>query len=208
MDRLTARVVRRGGWPAYPTKLDVEAQPGLLRPIELRRWPRRRDLRRLFELLVGAGALSGAAGCTFGAPAYMPVMTEPEALRIITDELGARSIRLTREKVTLPTVTLPAVGGGMQHLVADRATEDGSCVIEYFTLEDLSRWRECQFYDNREAVRKLESAVREQDPSLHFGGFYQECVTGSDRERAKQARELLCRQIEEFIKWLEGQGVI
>ncbi len=208
MNRLAARAVRRGTRPGYPTRLDAEARPGLLRGRRLERWPRRRELRRLLELLAGAGALSAATGCLSGAPAYIPALTEPEALRIITDELDARGVRLTQAKVTLPTVTLRGDDGQVRHFVADRATEDHSCVVEYFTFEDLERWRPRQFCGNPDAVRELEAAVRQQDPSLHFGGFYEEYVSGSDNARATRARELLRRQVEDFIRWLEAQGVI
>lgn len=137
MRRVAARSVRRVAVPAYPTKLDVLAEPELLARHVPPAWLAKAEV---------AGALSAflavnAAGCADKAKSSQPrvdprlanaaivapvfehgdgrgatgcivvsppaFLSEEEALSIIREELGPYGLHFTRDKVELPQVRIP-----------------------------------------------------------------------------------------------------
>lgn len=171
----------------------------------------------------------GVIGCVVeNPPAFL---SEEEALDIIREELAAAGITTWSEDTTLPTVWVPerarpfdadSPPGGPKPLTArrlqvDMMDEEQHIAVEYVSLADYNAlrtsggaWSSVQEYNLPEVARDISHYVEEQGKDLYFGAFYDPVAERSweNSSSAPGSRELLRQQVQDFIEWLEGQGVL
>ncbi len=109
-------------------------------------------------------------------------------------------------------------------LVADLVDENRAIAIEYVSMHDYNQVRReaslssVSSYDTQEVAQAVASTVEKEGKSVYFGTFYDPMVrfehdSASSWEEAEaageaEAKELLRQQIQDFIEWLQAQGVI
>jgi hypothetical protein len=209
---LECRPQMRRAEPGYPTSRETAADPGLLLRNVPAAWRGRGELRGALALLLGAGALAGNSGCTFGAPMAVEPLSEREALRIVKAELRQCGIRRIDEHVALRGAFVRDSTDQLQPLVVDLADPEQKWAVEYLPWDfDLRLFHPIDGQATLDNVaHRLESEVAAQAPDTHLKVlFNQQAVHPRDKAKAAaRAKRELRQQVRDFVDWLRAQGAM
>ena len=208
--------VRKYPEPQLPTRDAVDAHPELLRLIP-RRWQAN---AAVVTALVSAGILLQSGLLKAEDQPVIPgkmmrpmvTLTEPEARQIIVDEAKKVGVSFSpdAETLNLPLSSLDQNPGAehtqpeMTSITLDGSDRKHKVSYEYISRADLqalsARRGHTVFATSAAAAIKARGKRRFKE-----NVFTVTEVVGYDRESAENK---LRAQVQDFIKWLKGQGVI
>lgn len=174
----------------------------------------------------------GSFGCRVISPPVF--LSEDEAIEVIRDEAKRAGITFAKSDKTLPKIELPTTPRGYadkqpQRLVkAQSVTLDGTdgkrnISFEYVSRDDLVKWQgdssthrtsTVYSYNVGGAAKDLQAGIAKAKPTGNYVVFYDPVAASKDRYEqladrgTEEARSDLRAQVQDFIKWLKGQGVI
>ncbi len=246
--------------PAYPTRLEVLADPRLLKENLPAAWRMVPQMAGVVALMLAVNACTapdlkehprhaaivapifqhgegrGLVGCVIETPPVF--LSEEEAMQVITEEMSRAGVEGWRRSVDFEGVNFSQYGirstifgvkegklpGTAKPLNVDLQNDEHAIAIEfvstedYFVLGGFQEWNSLQDWDFQHIAQDVASEVQKLGPEVYFGTFYEPGVDveyGPDsawmEEQAKgkeQAKELLRQQVQDFIEWLQAQGVI
>ena len=176
----------------------------------------------------------GMPGCIAVAPPVF--LSEEEALQVITEELNSNGIVLSERDVKIDSVTI--TGKAMEfrqdwisdtrdwkfkelteQFEVDAVDPVNDVAVEYIAEKDEKFFFAIDgIYGSRPAAELLTRQVSKQDIGLRLGTFYHpqeglprkfRWARGEERQEAVEECERLLRlQVNDFVDWLKGQGVI
>lgn len=192
--------------PRYPTRSQAEADPDLLKKNVPKKWLRDKDLAAALAVALAAGSgclaeeyAKTSVGCMIILP---PVyISEEQALGIIKQDLAEYDVLLSDELSVIQQYDhLP--------IEVDAADVAKDIAVEYLSREDCLELRgghegECQIPFYPRFAEDLEAQVAASATATHFKVFYEE-----EARTEEQLQAQLREQIQQFVQWLQGQGVI
>lgn len=199
MRAIQAGPVKRLRTPGYPTRLQIQADPYLLKKHIPSSWLGNRELVAALTvaLATGTGCYSVSEGCVVALPPVF--MSEERALTIIKQDLAEHDVLLSSEPSVLEQYAdLP--------IEIDAVDADKEIAVEYYSRDDCREIPERNCEDlsaYRLQAKALEQDVAASAPALHFKAFY-DSTAYSEQESEGQLRQ----QIQGFVQWLQGQGII
>jgi len=191
----------------------------------------------------------GATGCVVMSPPVF--LSEEEAMQVVREEMAAKGVRLSTNKVVVAGVDALGVwrraeGERLRPFEADGADAKRKVAVEFVGQEkaqsvawekqtrDIEERRAITIstvasYDMPEAAEYVGNKLKRQaTDKVYFGAFYDPLAGTKDFEKVSapggndagellrkmeteakaESRRLLRLQVQDFVKWLQGQGVI
>ena len=219
MTTLSCQPARRYRAPAYPSKLEALADPGMLRGNLPSRWRSRKELAGAAALFLSAGTL-GTTGCIpyesmtiqpeagIVAPPTAVCLSEAAVLDFVKDELARHGVSVEKH-VEFPTVQMLNAYDETQTFVADLASADATIAIEYVMTWDDYYLAESGKLDSEEIARRLTAEINAQAPEVYFWAFADPAAALMyETDSCEEVHDVLRAQVRDFVDWLKGQGAI
>ncbi len=257
---MQARPVQSYRTPAYPTRLDVLADPRLLKENFPAAWRFAPQMAGVVAVMLAVNACTapnlkehpnraaivapifqhgegrGMTGCVMETPPVF--LSEEEAFQVITEEMSRAGVEGWSRNVEFKEVKFSEYGerftsfgirtgkipGTTKPLNVDLQNDEHDIAIEfvstadYWVLGGFQNMMSVQEYDFQHVAQDVASEVQKHGHDVYFGTFYEPGVDveygsisdwGKVQAKGKEeAKELLREQVQDFIEWLQAQGVI
>ena len=196
---MKCKTVRRYKAPRYPTKLEAQKEPDLLKSNLPRAWLLKTEVAGALSLslLIGNG---GGCGSALGCVAVIPPVyfSEEQALVIIKDEMAKYGVTLSDDPADIEAMNLP--------VDVDAVDKEKDIAVEFISIDECREQTDIDddgYCDFESVVLSLTEQMASSNSGVSFRAF-------QDPEESEEtyAEENLREQVQDFANWLKGQGII